>query len=280
MSPSVHIIVLNWNGKEVIEDCLSSINKIKYDNYKVLIVDNNSTDDSVEIINQKFPQFDILRFDTNYGFADGNNRGIKYLKDDNPDYVIFLNNDTEVEPNFIEPLIQPLEENQSIGQTVPKIFYANDKNKIWYAGGKVNLWTGRICHVGIREVDSIKYKKSVETDYATGCCFAMRYNDFVEFGGFDSSFKMYSEDVDLSLRIRELGQIPQFIPNSIIWHKISSSVGGEFAFKKAYKKFKGYLKLFLKHTNTLQKLTIPICWLISIPILFIKILKFKLIIND
>jgi len=270
MNPLVYIIVLNWNGKDITLDCLDSLSKLKYDNYKLLVVDNGSTDESAEVINKNYPTVEFLKLDSNIGYAAGNNAGFEYIKDRNAEFIIFLNNDTNVDQNFIEPLIKPLIKNSYIEQTVPKIFYEDDKNIIWYAGGMVNFWLGQIYHIGIRKKDCSKYSESKYIDYATGCCFCMRYKDFEEIGGFDESFPMYGEDVDLSLRIRSYGKNILFIPNSKIWHKVSASVGGEFSFLKLKRKITGIIKLFSIHAGFIQKITIVLSWVVSIPYLFFK----------
>ncbi len=270
MNPLVYIIMLNWNGKELTLDCLKSLAKIQYDNSKVLVVDNGSTDDSVKVTKQNYPNVEILQLENNIGYAAGNNVGFEHINNKNPEYAIFLNNDTIVDPNFIEPLVKPLMENSEIYQTVPKIFYADKPNKIWYAGGKVNKWFGLVCHEGIRKFDSESFNNSKLTDYATGCCFCIRTEDYAEFGGFDTSFPMYGEDVDLSLRIIAKGKGILYEPNSIIWHKVSASVGGEFSIIKLKRKFSGLIKLFGKHTNLIQKITITLTWIISIPYKLIK----------
>jgi len=270
MNYLVYIIILNWNGRELTLDCLKSLSKVKYDNYKILVVDNGSIDDSVRVIKQEFPNVEILQLDKNIGYAAGNNLGFEHIKNKNPDYVIFLNNDTIVDPNFIEPLVKPLLDNSEIYQTVPKIFYADKPNKIWYAGGKVNKWLGLVYHEGIRKSDSKSFKISKITDYATGCCFCMRSKDFEEIGGFDTSFPMYGEDVDLSLRIINNGKEIFYVPNSTIWHKVSASVGGELSIVKLKRKLRGLIKLFGKHTNIIQKITITLMWIIAIPYQLIK----------
>ena len=201
--PSVTIIVLNWNGKDLTLECLDSLYKVNYSNYNILVVDNKSSDGSVESFHKQYPNISVLELDKNYGYAEGNNRGFIYLNNDKPDYVIFLNNDTIVDKDFINPLISPLISNKNIYQTAPKIYYQNNKELIWYAGGNVNLWTGGVSHRGIRQYDKDKFNIEGKTEYATGCCFSMRYEDFKEIGGFDQNFPMYSEDVDLSLSIRD-----------------------------------------------------------------------------
>ncbi|GAI89148.1 unnamed protein product, partial [marine sediment metagenome] len=107
MNPLVYIIILNWNGKDLTMDCLKSLAKVQYDNYKILVVDNGSNDNSVDVIKKEYPNVEILQLDKNIGYAAGNNAGFEFIKIKNPDYIIFLNNDTIVDKKFIEPLIVP-----------------------------------------------------------------------------------------------------------------------------------------------------------------------------
>ena len=262
--PSVTIIVLNWNGKDLTIDCINSLKKVNYSNFNILLVDNGSSDGSVELLKEKFPEVSILSLEKNFGFAGGNNRGFVSLKPDPPEFVIFLNNDTTVDSNFIEPLVKCLLNNKHASQTVPKIYYEDDPKLIWYAGGIVNLWTGSIYHLGIRQYDSPEYNKTRKTKYATGCCLCMRYDEFREFGGFDETFPMYSEDVDLSLWIRAAGKQVWFVPESKIWHKVSASLGGAFSFGKMVRKARGIFLLFKKHAN-------PIQWIFMIVLLPIQL---------
>ena len=157
---SVTVIVLNWNGRELLEDCLGSLEKVDYNNFNVLVVDNGSTDKSVNYIKTTFPSVDVIELGENLGYAAGNNAGFKHaVLAYNMEYVIFLNNRYNCSKKiYIEPLLVPFR-NNNVGQTIPKIFYAGEKNKIWYAGGRVNLWTGNIYHEGIREIDSERFNK-------------------------------------------------------------------------------------------------------------------------
>jgi len=270
MTPLVYVIILNWNGKDLTLECLQLLSQCKYENYKVLVVDNGSTDNSVNIIQKEFPEVDILELEKNIGFAAGNNAGFKAIGEQNPHYVIFLNNDTIVDENFIEPLIEPLENSSEIGQTAPKIFYYSDVNRIWYGGGKVNLWLGIIQHIGIRKYDSDRFLHSKMTDYATGCCFAMRYSDFKNIGGFNITYPMYCEDVDLSLRIRKTGKKILFVPTSKIQHRVSASIGGEFSWKKFKRKFQGLIKLFNEHATSMQKVIGLFYQMITFPLQIIR----------
>ena len=270
--PSVTVIVLNWNGKDLTIECLESLKQVNYSNFNILVVDNGSTDGSVELLKEKFPEVSILVLEKNLGYAAGNNRGFDSLKPDQPEFVIFLNNDTIVDENFIEPLVKQLLTHKKASQTVPKIYYENDPKLIWYAGGIVNLWTGSIYHLGIRQYDGPAYSKTHKTKYATGCCFCMRYEEFKEFGGFDEAFPMYSEDVDLSLWIRAAGKQVWFVPDSKIWHKVSASLGGEFSFGKIVRKARGIFLLIKKHANLVQWLTLIVLLPIQLIIVLLKLI--------
>ena len=263
MNQSINIFVLNWNGMGVLNECLSSLNKISYQNSKIIVIDNGSKDDSVNFISKTFPKVKILELNQNYGFAEGNNIGFNSI--DKAEYSIFINNDTIVDPGFVEPLINSLEADKKIMQVSPKIFYNHHKDTIWYAGGKVNLSFGYIKHKGIRKKDSQIFSIQSKTDYATGCCICMRSNDFDEIGRFDNSFPMYCEDVDLSLRFKDIGGKVYYVPDSKIWHKVSFSVGGEFSINKWKRKGLGKVKLIFKHLNPLMALlTFPFLILFAI----------------
>ena len=269
---SVNLFVLNWNGRDLILDCLSSLEKITYPNVKVYVIDNGSSDNSVTAIRNQFPDYEIIGLPENYGFARGNNAGFELVKQ-KADYTIFLNNDTIVDPNFVEPLINAMESNSTVKQSTPKIFYADNLDYIWFGGGKVSLWAGWIRHLGIRQKDSMQFSFDRNVDYATGCCVCMRTVDFESIGMFDESFLMYGEDVDLSLRFRKQGGQILFVPESKIWHKVSSSIGTQFSIRKWKRKNIGKMKIVTKHVHPAQlPIVMPLAILVSILELFITII--------
>ena len=264
MAKSVNIFVLNWKGRDLTLDCLASLEKVTYSNANVIVIDNGSTDDSVFSIKEQYPETDIIELPTNLGFAGGNNAGFRSTAN-KADYTIFLNNDTIVDPYFVEPLINELESKSNTKQTAPKIYYADKPETIWFAGGKVNLWTGFIRHIGIRKKDASLYSKKMEIDYATGCCICMRTQDFESIGLFDQTFPMYAEDVDLSIRLKQKGGSIVFIPESKVWHKVSASMGGQFSFRKWKRKLMGKMKLLAKHSKLYQiPFSVPLALMVSI----------------
>ena len=124
---------MNWNGRDLTLDCLASLEKVTYSNVNVIVIDNGSTDDSVASIKEKYPETDIIEFPTNLGFSGGNNAGFQSVAH-KADYTIFLNNDTTVDPNFVDPLIAELEANFNTKQATPKVYYSDNPETIWFAG--------------------------------------------------------------------------------------------------------------------------------------------------
>jgi len=245
---SVNIIVLNWNQKKLSLDCLKSLERATYHNKHIVFVDNGSDDGSANAVQSYYPNVEIIRSEKNLGYAKGNNFGFRSISQQ-ADYTIFLNNDTFVEPSFIEPLISQLEKEPKTIQVVPKIYYADNKDSIWYAGGNVNLAFAQINHRGIRSKDHEKYNSIKDVGYATGCCFCIRTSDFDSLGMFDENFQMYGEDVDLSLKARNAGGIITYVPKSQIWHHVSFSMGGKYSLLKWKKKYVSIYKLILKYSN-------------------------------
>jgi len=270
MDKLVNIFVLNWNGKKIILDCLHSLDKVTYSNVNIVLIDNGSTDGSVNLIKKEFPNIEIIQLKENLGYAGGNNYGFKNVKIQS-EYSIFINNDTLVSTNFINPLIEPLKNDTSIIQTAPKIFYADDPNLLWFAGGYINLFFGWIRHRGIRKIDKGQYNNSTLIDYATGCCICMRTKDFKLFKMFDESFSMYGEDVDLSIRVRKAGGKIMYIPESNIWHKVSASIGGQFSLIKWKKKSMGRIRLIKKNINLI---IFPLALIFNIIIIILELLFF------
>jgi len=256
--PRICVLVLNWNGAADTIECVRSLNLLSYNNADVVVIDNGSTDDSVKRLQAEFSDLTIIELDTNLFFGGGNNAGLEYASKQGYDYVIFLNNDTTVEADFIEPLLHVFEDSGKVGMAAPLMCYYATPDLVWYGGGKVNLWTGSVQHLHIRKDISTIEIEPTTTDYITGCCLMMPTQLAQELGGFHLAFKMYGEDVDLSLRTRAAGYDLVFVPASKIHHKVSASVGGEFSLRKMKRKMFGLLRLYLTHAKPYQYVTIAL----------------------
>ena len=246
MTPHIKILILNWNGKHLLKPCLDSVTAIDYPNYSVMVIDNGSVDNSVKMVNENFPEVDIIELKNNYGFSGGYNRCFTRLKDEYSGFILLLNNDTVVDPDILNSFIQAKEKYGDNNLYGGKIFYQNNPEVIWYAGGNVNLKYLKISHRGIRQTDSVEYSKPMQTDYITGCCLFTSMQVINKLKGFDERFNMYGEDVDLCLRAKAEGINCYYWPDAKLWHHVSASLGGAFTFNKMSKKLIGMGRLLKK----------------------------------
>ena len=231
MQKEVYIIVLNWNGKDDTIECVRSLQKINYNNYKIVVVDNGSEDDSVSEIKKQFSKVEIIENKKNLGFAGGNNVGIKYAINSGADYVLLINNDTTVEEDFLSELVEAGESDKKIGILGSKICFYSDPNRIWFAGGKVNWLKNKGTHIGLDQIDNGQYDKIKETDYLTGCCLLIKREVVEKIGVLAEDYFLYYEDTDFSLRTKNAGYKPIYVPKSKIYHKISRSTKpGSFSY--------------------------------------------------
>ena len=239
----LHVCILNWNGQEVLRDCVQSILSNQFESFKVTVIDNGSDDFEATELDSKV---NIIKLDKNYGFAKGYNLGISKAKIDKDEYLILLNNDTKVDENFFINLEESIQSKKTESIYGPKIIFDDHKNLIWYGGGKVKLNRGIIEHIGIRKSSS-DFSIESNTDYVTGCCMIVKKSIYDDLGGFDESFFMYNEDVDFCLRAK-LNRIKcVYLPSVIISHKVSNSLGGYYSSKKILMKIKSAFLLYKKY---------------------------------
>lgn len=255
----MYIVLVNWNGRDVTLACLDSLAKLTYPQFKVVVVDNASTDGSVQAIRDRHPTVVVQEQQRNLRFAGGSNAGIRYALEHGAEMICLLNNDTTVDSNFLTALVARLQSDATIGAVAPKIYYFDEPQRIWFAGGEISMWTGTMRHVGIRELDRGQYETSREIDYATGCCILTRKEVIERVGMLDESYHMYTEDADWSMRIRRAGYRIMYEPRAKVWHKLSIASGGHLSFFKMKNKFISNLRFFFRYATLPQKLVFP--WL-------------------
>src|SRR3989338_11483946 len=198
----VAIIIVNWNGKKFIKDCLNAVFKQTHKKFKVYLVDNGSTDGSSDFVNKIFPQTKIIQLDKNYGFAKGNNVGIKEaFKDKSIKYIVCLNNDTIVDKNWLKEMVKTAEKDKRIGAVQSKIML-QDKETIHSVGGTLN-YDFSSDSKGFGEKNGEYQEKEIEL--AIGCSVLIKTNVLKQIGLFDEKFFSYQEDDDLSIRVKKIG---------------------------------------------------------------------------
>ncbi|MDH7605873.1 MAG: glycosyltransferase family 2 protein [Melioribacter sp.] len=235
MLPKVAIIVLNWNGFNDTSECLESLKSIHYGNYEIILVDNNSQGNEYQILKEKYNGFVswFIKNDYNIGFAGGNNSGIKIALKNNFDYILLLNNDTVVEPDFLNRLIEYAEKNKKIGILTPKIIYHSNRNLIWAAGGYISKIRASGFSYGLNKSATTNNKERF-CSFASGCCLLIRTEVFNEIGLLDDSYFLYLEDTDFCYKVNKSGYKILYIPSSIIYHKVSSSTSKESSILPLY----------------------------------------------
>jgi GT2 family glycosyltransferase len=222
MYPSVSVIILNYNGsknlgKHLLSNCLHSVLQSNYDNFEVFFVDNGSTDDSVEFVKKTFPKDTKLRIvenAENYGFPKGNNLAAKQTCGD---YIILLNNDTEVEQNWMRELVNVMENNPTIGEAQSKIL-SFDRIHIQTVGNLLDAGLNTYL-IGHNEEDKGQYDKLCEITFACGAALIVRRSLIEKIGLFDPAYFFYHDDCDLGWRVMLAGFKVVSVPSSIVYHK-------------------------------------------------------------
>ncbi len=195
--------------------------RTEYSNFTVILVDNASSDDTVKITGERFPNVTIIKNAENLGYAEGNNIGINFAVANGADYIFILNNDTVIEPGTISTLVQALEIDERVIAASPLSYYYDQPNKIYFAGGKINN-KGKTEH----QLKIPQGEGAYTTEWLNGCAVMVRTKQLIEVGLFDPSYFLLFEDVDWSLRARKAGFELLVVPDARILHRVSSSFGG------------------------------------------------------
>lgn len=222
--PKWAIILLQWNnGSETIE-CLESLKKITYPHFEIILVDNGSTDGSLEKVRNLYPQLQFVSNSENLGFAEGNNRGISLAKERGAEMILLLNNDTVVAPDLLEVFSKASVDYPEAGVFGAKIYFYDEPATLWYAGGEVDQKTGRCFHIGCGKADTEKkYNQLLDTGYACGCALAFKTSLLEMIGYLDPQYFLIWEEIDFCKRITSAGLRCLFVPGARVWHKVSAS---------------------------------------------------------
>jgi len=244
-NPKVSIILVNWNNASDTIECIESLNKLTYQNYEIIVVDNNSTDDSVNKL-KNLDDIHLIQNERNLGFAGGNNVGIDFALKGNSEYILLLNNDTVVDKEFLSILVRRAAEEKNIGIIGGKIYYYNEPTKIWSAGGGITKIIKRTFQYGENKIDNVRFNQEKEVDFLSGCCMLIKREVFEKIGLLNADYFMYYEDVDFCLRAKRHFKII-YSPEAIIWHKVSVTSDKSY---RDYYRMRNYIYLLKKRFET------------------------------
>lgn len=210
------VVITTRNRKNIVLDCLNSVLGMNYTNFEVILVDNASSDGTVQAVRKKFPRVKVVTAKENLGLSGGKNLGQRYAKGE---YILFLDSDTIVNEKMLGELITLAENNPKIGITVPKMYYFDRPDVIWYAGAKVSLLTSRTENIGLNEKDRGQYDKVKKVSHGP-TCFLVTRSALEAVRQHDEIYFMTYGDTDFALRAKEAGFKVLFCPKAKLWHRL------------------------------------------------------------
>lgn len=295
ISPKVAIIIVNWNGWVDTIECIESIQNITYTNYQIILVDNGSTDDSVERINtwsngeikcllveedistasEDKQEIVFITSQKNLGFSGGNNVGIRYALRRKFDYVLLLNDDTIVAKGFMEPIMAASERDPAIGISGGKIYYYSDKSRVWSADGFYK-GLGVFGLYGCNKLDNGQFDKERRVDFCVGAFMLIKKEVFEKIGLLPQCYFMGMEEGDFALSARNMGYKCNYVPTSVIWHKVGVyNRYNQLKLKYIYNNYRNRLLFTQRHLTGCTRTM----WLLvfKMYVNYLMVLRFKLL---
>ena len=255
------VVILNWNGQKMLERFLPSVTLHSTGDTEVIIADNGSTDDSLAFVREHYPQLRIIELDKNYGFAGGYNRALEQVE---ADYYVLLNDDVEVTPNWIEPVIAQMEQHPQTAICQPKLLMYDQRDTFEYAGGAggfIDKYGYPFCRGRMfttLEQDRGQYDDPCPIFWASGAAMFVRSSVWKELGGLDDDFFAHMEEIDFCWRAKNAGYEVEYCPHSVVYH-----VGGGTLPKsnphKTYLNFRNNMALLYKNLPQSRLAWVMVC---------------------
>ena len=264
------VVILNWNGRQHLEQFLPSVVKHTPASAQIIVADNGSTDDSVAFLREHYPTINIISLPKNYGFAEGYNRALEQV---DSDYFVLLNSDVEVTAGWLEPLVATLTNDSSVAAVAPKLRSYGYRDQFEYAGasgGFIDFLGYPFCRGRILstvEQDRGQYDSPREVFWASGAAFCCRADLFRILGGFDADFFAHMEEIDLCWRMQLAGYRIVVEPRSVVYHLGGGTLPNESP-QKLYLNYRNNLSMLFKCAPTSQRLVVavarPVCDMLSV----------------
>lgn len=247
--PRIDVITLTWNQQQDTLDCLASLSRLTYPNHRIIVVDNGSTDGTVEAVRAQYPAVTLIVNDRNLGFQGGFNAGIRRALASGADYVFVMNNDTTVQADILDELIKYAAP-ADVGLVSPKIYYFAEPDRIWTVGGRRHPITFEMTHKGDGQLDRGQWDQVIERDYLIGCALLMKRSLLETVGLFDTGYHpIYYEDADMCVRAQQAGYRLLLVPSARMWHKVSRSSGGFDSPRQRYLMARHSVRFFRKYVH-------------------------------
>jgi GT2 family glycosyltransferase len=269
----IAVVMLTVNQQENTVRCLSSFAAVAAPEFDIVLWDNGSNDGTADYVREKFPTVLVHHSPKNLGAAGGRNAGAELaIETYQPEFLLFIDNDTVVTPGFLSALLEPFHDDDKLGQTSAKIKFLKDPERLNDAGGSnIQYWLGRTTPIGYNELDTGQYDKPTRC-VAPTCCTLVRTSVFREISGFDTAFDPYGyEDLDLSLRIFEAEYYALYVPDAVIYHDPSQTFeSGQFTEKYAQHKARNWFLFMRRHAPAWKQLAF---WIVGAPLILVRMLR-------
>jgi GT2 family glycosyltransferase len=269
--PHVAVVILSWNGRVYLEKFLPSVVATTYPSYDIIVADNRSTDDSVAWLKQYYPNVRIIDTGGNLGFAKGYNAALKQVT---AEYFILLNQDVEVAPNWLEPLVNAMEQDSDMAACMPKLRAFHHRSHFEHAGaagGYLDALGYPFCRGRIFdqvEEDNGQYDQSQEVFWASGAALCIRPELFRRFQGFDEDYFAHMEEIDLCWRLKRAGYKIGVVPASVVYHVGGGSLKKEDP-RKIYLNFRNSLSMLYKNLDFVE-----LVWKLPLRMLVLDVVAF------
>lgn len=265
--PRVCIIIVNWNNYPDTAECLDSLGKVGYPDFEVLVVDNGSDGDDAERLRREYgDRVRVIANERNAGFAEGCNIGMRDALHRGADYLLLINNDTFVAPDFVDRLVEYVADEPGIGVAGGKVYCHEIPDMIWFAGGAIDFRTATTPIIGSGETDNGGYDEAREVEWICGCFMLISRHVVERVGLLDPRFFFGWEDVDLCVRARRAGFRIVFVPASRIWHKtLPPEKQKRLSGMPVYHATRGHFLFMQKHLSRRQRVTAAAYFVVRFP---------------
>jgi GT2 family glycosyltransferase len=260
MTEPVCVIITVWNQVHNTVECLETVTAQDYEPISIVVVNNGSTDDTVEQVSTRFPQVKLINLSENLGPTGGYNQGFRYALEQGFELIFLLNNDTLLAPNCVSELVLEAQSAPDIGLVMPKIYYAGEPNRIWNAGGWDNPWNLEVARPATDQIDEGQWNEPMDIDDAPFCAVLLKRPLMETIDLPDESFFLYYEDRDFSVRARQAGFRLRLAPAAHMWHKVSASSGGSDSPSERYWMARSGVRFFKKNNDMRARWFIVIPW--------------------
>jgi GT2 family glycosyltransferase len=221
--PLVFVLILAYNNISDTVECLQSVRRVSYSNFRILVVDNGSTDRTSDEVARLFPSTTVMRTEINLGIPGGLNLGVRAAVASGADYVFILNNDTIVDLDILTVLVAHAKKHPRLAIAMPKVLFYDQHDLIWSVGARYRRIPPAIVFVGLKKPD-IAFEEVRRIDYAPSCGLLIRREAFERVGLFDEGYRFYYDDWDFSMRVRQAGFTIDVVPAARMWHKVSHTI--------------------------------------------------------